>query len=140
LDKAKLIKELMRDQLDDVSDKNFNEVMELLEEYKKERDKKKAEKPDLTKVFSKECSLKVHIKGDEKNEHSEASVELDGVNSFHDIMLIGVATIAGILDNIPDEMDKIRVLAEMGTLAIAGKHAGLYKTKEEMLKAEEEEE
>ena len=123
-------------QLDDINDEQLDELMGLLNDYAEKRKKEQEEKPDLTKIFSRDCGMKVHITGDEKNETSCVEVEFNGCNGIHDLMLVGVAAIAGILDNVPDEVNKAKFLAEIGTIAIAGKGCGIYNTKEELLAAE----
>ena len=114
----------------------LDEVLDELREYKKEFDKMKEEEP-IENKFSRDCSLMVEIKGDEDNRHSEVSVSFQGCKGIPDVLALGVGVLAAIADKFPE--NRVDVLARLCSLALMGESAGIYSSKEAMLKAEENE-
>ena len=118
--------------------KDLEGLLDAIREYKREYDKKEKEKDVIKRAFSKDYSLKVEVKGDEDNTHSEVSVECHGVKGLPDIMVLGISVMSFIAEKFPEH--KVELLAEICSIALAGDVVGIYSSKEAMLKAEAEEE
>ena len=120
----------------EADDEELESLLDAIKEYKKEYDKKEKEKDVVKCAFSKNCSLKVEVKGDEDNSHSEVSVECHGVKGLPDVMVLGISVMSFIAEKFPEH--KVELLAEICSIALAGDIAGIYTSKEAMLKAEAE--
>lgn len=129
-DKAKL-----NEFLGGVDGEDLEGLLDAIKEYKKEYDKKEKENV-VKRAFSKDCSLKVEVKGDEDNSHSEVTVECHGVKGLPDVMVLGISVMSFIAEKFPEH--KVELLAEICSIALAGDIAGIYTSKEAMLKAEAE--
>ena len=114
----------------------LNEVLDAIKEYKEEFDKRK--EVDLTKVFSRNCKLTVEVRGDEDNRTSEVEVNFKGCKGVPDVLVLGVAAMHSIAEQFPDK--KVEIMAHICSLALAGEHAGIYKSREDLLESQEEEE
>lgn len=132
-DKAKL-----NELFGEVDGEELESLLEAIKDYKKEFDKKEKEEDIVKRAFSKHCSLTVEVNGDEDNSHSEVSVECNGVKGLPDVMVLGIAVMSFIAEKFPKH--KVELLAEICTIALAGNMAGIYSSKEAMLKAEAERE
>lgn len=123
------------DVLDEVSEERLEEMFEEIRKYKKKRDERKG---NIARLFSEKCSLTVKVQGDEDNRHSGVEVSFKGCKGLPDIMLLGVATLASIADHFPEHKEEL--LKDICEMALLGEEGGVYRSKESMLKAEEEEE
>lgn len=123
------------DVLDKVSEESLEEMFEEIRKYKKKRDERKG---NIARLFSEKCSLTVKVQGDEDNSHSGVEVSFKGCKGLPDIMLLGVATLASIADHFPEHKEEL--LKDICEMALLGEEGGVYRSKESMLKAEEEEE
>lgn len=123
------------DVLDEVSEERLEEMFDEIRKYKKKRDERKG---DISRLFSEKCSLTVKVQGDEDNSHSGVEVSFKGCKGLPDIMLLGVATLASIADHFPEHKEEL--LKDICEMALLGEEGGVYRSKESMLKAEEEEE
>lgn len=95
------------------------------EEPEEEFDTKEDTKEDTDKFFSDKCSLKVEIEGKENG--SSVGVSYEGCKSKADMILMGVAVMSSIVDNLDSPEEKVKTLAKICTLAMAGKEAGIHK-------------
>lgn len=123
------------DVLDEVSEERLEEMFDEIRKYKKKRDERKG---NIARLFSEKCSLTVRVQGDEDNSHSGVEVSFKGCKGLPDIMLLGVATLASIADHFPEHKEEL--LKDICEMALLGEEGGVYRSKESMLKAEEEEE
>jgi hypothetical protein len=98
------------------------------EPEKEEVDTKEDAEEDIDKFFSEKCSLKVEIEGKENG--SSVGVSYEGCKSKADMILMGVAVMSSIVDNLDDHEEKVETLAKICTLALTGKSAGIHKVME----------
>lgn len=124
------------DVLDEVSEEKLEEMFDEIREYKKKREARREK--NIARLFSEKCSLTVRVQGDEDNSHSGVEVSFKGCKGLPDIMLLGVATLASIADHFPEHKEEL--LKDICEMALLGEEGGVYRSKESMLKAEEEEE
>ena len=134
------------------SEEKFNKILEALnaletlarleKELKEEKEKKEEvheEKPDMSEVFSKECSVTVKNKSDDDNRSSETCVEFDNCKTLADQTVLAVSLLSAIIEDM-DKKDAVDYLAKVSTIVIAGEHAGVFKTREELEERKKEEE
>jgi len=100
------------------------------EPEEEEVDTKEDAEEDIDKFFSDKCSLKVEIESKEKG--SSVGVSYEGCKSKADMILMGVAVMSSIVDNLDSPEEKVKTLAKICTLAMAGKEAGIHKVMEEV--------
>lgn len=122
--------------LDNISEERLEEMFEEIKEYKRKRDAKRGR--DISKIFSRKCSLVVKAEGNADNTHSGVEVSFNGCKGLPDIMLLGIAAMSSIAEHFPENKEEI--LSDICKMALLGEDVGIYKSEEELTKAEEEEE
>ena len=132
------------------SEEKLNKIVEALEaletlarlekelkDERKECEKEEKEEVDVSKIFSRECSMHVTVKGDEENRGSETCVEFNGCKSLADQTILAVSVLSSIVENM-DKRETVDYLAHVCALVAAGERAGIYKSKPPVEDKEEE--